>query len=147
MRYMMASLLAVMTSVAFSYPSKASKEDKFLASGQLTLDNALVKSAQGIKTLFIVIYDADSSAPMPYAAQKVGLAKDAKGKFHSFKLSTNSIQMMGGRMQSFPKNLKIKARLDKDGSAGPDGAGDIIGIVNKVAVGSKNVSITLNNKK
>lgn len=147
MRYIMSILLLLMTPLAFAYPTKVMKKDKFLLSGQLVLDKSLEKHAKGIKTLFLVIYDADSSARMPYAAQKVDLNKDAKGKFYNFKLTTNSMQMMGGRMHGLPKTLRVKARLDKDGSAGPDMPGDIIGVINKTSVGTKNLSITLREKK
>ena len=146
MRNLISLMVLMMSCLAFSYPTKVMKKDQFLVSGKLVLDNALEKSAKGIKTLFIVIYDADSSARMPYAAQKVELGKDVKGQFHSFKLTTNSVQMMGGRMQGLPKNLRIKAKLDKDGSAGPDAPGDIVGVVNKAPIGSKDLTITLKQK-
>ena len=40
-------------------------------------------------------------------------------------------------------DLKVKARLDKDGSAGPDQPGDIVGMSQVVKRGSTNIKIVL----
>ncbi|SMF64648.1 c-type cytochrome biogenesis protein CcmI/CycH [Pseudobacteriovorax antillogorgiicola] len=119
-----------------------------LASGTVVLDKSLEAKAKGIRTLFLVIYNPESKMPMPYGAKKVALKSDAKGKFHNFQLDMGSISLMpaakmGGKLQT----MRIKARLDKDGSAGRDQPGDIYGEVSKVAVGAKNVTITLNKMK
>ena len=103
-------------------------------------DAALQKKDVGIRTLFLVIYDADSAAPMPFGAMKVTLDKDAKGMFYKGSLTSENVMAMSGGAP--PKNLRIKARLDKDGSAGRDEAGDLIGIADHVAAGSS-VKITV----
>lgn len=102
---------------------------------EIKLDDAQAKAAAGIRTLFITIYDQESKMPMPYGAMKVDLDKDAKGVVYKGKLDSNNIMKMGGG--ETPKKLRIKAKLDKDGSAGADAAGDVVGIVEGVAVGSK----------
>ncbi len=112
-----------------------------LASGTLVLDGAkdVVTAAKGIKTLFLVVYE--SGTRMPYGAKKVVLTKDAVGSFYKFKLGTDNIQMMRGGVA--PAKLKIKARLDKDGSAGPDSVGDVVGIIDGVNVGTGKLILKL----
>ncbi len=98
-------------------------------------DLALVQKSANIRTLYITLYDADAPTPRPYGAMKVILDKDAaKGTLYRGALTSETVMIMGGG--ATPKNLKIKARLDKDGSAGPDEKGDLVGIVEKVAVGA-----------
>lgn len=105
-----------------------------IASLEVSIDDAaLVKKDAGIRTLFVILYDADSPRPMPYGAVKIDLKEDAKGSFYKGDLTSENIQTMGGG--PVPKNLRLKARLDKDGSAGMDQAGDLVGTVEKVKVG------------
>ncbi|NRA63173.1 MAG: hypothetical protein HRU19_01750 [Pseudobacteriovorax sp.] len=130
-----------------AYPLMAEGPAKIqkVASGDITLSDALVKDAQKIKTLFIVIYDMDSPRPMPFAATKVDLKQPPKKSFHKFDLDTTSIRQM--RPGPLPKNMRIKARLDVDGSAGMDQAGDITGEVTSIKPGAKGVKILLDKKK
>lgn len=98
-------------------------------------DLALVQKSAAIRTLYITLYDADAPAPRPYGAMRVVLEKDAaKGTIFRGALTSANVMIMGGG--PMPKNLKIKARLDKDGSAGPDEKGDLVGIVEKIAAGA-----------
>lgn len=109
---------------------------KVFADVEVKLDDAKLNGkAHGIRTLYLTIYDASSPAPRPYGALKVDLTADAKGTFYKGKLNADNVMVMGGG--EAPKSLRIKARLDKDGSAGPDSAGDLVGIAEKVAAGSK----------
>ena len=116
-----------------------------MATGQLTLDAALQQKATGIKTLFIVIYDEASKRPMPFGATKVMLDKDAKGKFHKFELTTKNVRQMGHG--PLPQTMRIKARLDKDGSAGMDTAGDLVGEVKGVKKGATDITIAISEAK
>ena len=101
-------------------------------------DAALIKQSASIRTLYITLYDADAPTPRPYGAMKVMLEKDAaKGTLYKGALTSENVIVMGAG--ETPKNLKIKARLDKDGSAGPDEKGDLVGIALKVAAGSSTV--------
>ncbi len=121
-----------------------------LASGTIELkkDSVLVSKAKGIRTLFVVIYDLKSKRPMPYGAVKYDLKTDAKGVFHKFELTTENVKQMGGMMgSSVPTELRIKARLDKDGSGGRDRPGDIVGEIKSVKAGSKNLKIVLSTLK
>ena len=103
-------------------------------------DAKLEKQGAGIRTLYITIYDEASKAPMPYGAMKVELKADAKGTIYKGKLDTANIMVMGHG--DAPKTLRIKAKLDKDGSAGMDAAGDLVGNATGVTAGSK-VTITI----
>lgn len=104
-------------------------------------DAALVKKDAGIRTLYVILYDAESQRPMPYGAIKIDLKEDAKGTFYTGDLTSDNVQAMGGG--PVPKNLRLKARLDKDGSAGMDSPGDLVGTAEKVKVGDK-VKIKIN---
>jgi hypothetical protein len=107
-----------------------------IATLEVSIEDAnLVKKDAGIRTLFIIVYDADSPRPMPYGAMKVDLKEDAKGTFYSGVLNTDNVQAMGGG--SLPKNIRLKARLDKDGSAGMDATGDLTGQIDKIKLGDK----------
>jgi hypothetical protein len=103
-------------------------------------DSTLQKKDVGIRTLFFVIYDADSAMPMPFGAMKVTLDKDAKGVFYKGTLTSENVMAMSGGAP--PKNMRIKARLDKDGSAGRDEPGDLTGVADHVTVGSS-IKITV----
>ncbi len=107
-----------------------------IAQVEVSLDDAaLVKKAAGIRTLFVIVYDAESPRPMPFGAIKIDLKEDAKGTFYTGELTTDNVQTMGGG--AVPKNIRLKARLDKDGSAGMDSAGDITGQIEKAKAGDK----------
>lgn len=115
-----------------------------IASLEVSIDDAkLVEKDAGIRTLFVILYDAESKEPKPrpYGAMKVDLSADAKGTFYKGDLTSSNVMAMGGG--SLPKVLKVKVRLDKDGSAGPDQGGDLVGIAEKVKAGDK-VKIVIN---
>ncbi len=109
--------------------------EKF-ASVQVSIDKgSFEKEKAGIHTLFVILYDREASTPRPYGALKVDLKEDAKGTFYTGDLTSGNITTMGEG--PLPKKFKIKARLDKDGSAGGDLPGDLVGIVENVAAGEK----------
>jgi hypothetical protein len=111
-----------------------------LANVEIKLLDKLAAKSAGIRTLYVTLYDAESSKPMPYGAMKVVLEKDAAGTVYKGKLDgSNVMMMMGGGGGAEPATLRIKARLDKDGSAGPDAAGDLVGIAEKVKRGGEAV--------
>ena len=88
-----------------------------IADVDVKIDEALVKKATGIHTMFIVLYDAASTRPMPYGAIKVTLDKDAKGTFYKGALTTDNVMVMGGG--DLPKTVRIKAKLNPQDNAGP----------------------------
>lgn len=109
-----------------------------LADVEIKIDDlSLVQKGEGINTLYISLYDADSPMPRPYAAIKIALDKGAaKGTIYRGSLNTGNVTVMGGAQ---PKAFRVKAKLDKDGAAGPDAAGDLVGIIEKVVVGAATV--------
>lgn len=143
MKTLMFIAAAACSTTLFAAPKAAAPATKetVYASGKLELDSKLADKAKGIRTLFISIYDADSAMPRPYAATKIDLPKDATGAFHDFKLTPENIMAMG--QGPAPQSMRIKAKLDKDGNAGPDATGDVTGTVNGVKQGAANVVIKL----
>lgn len=115
-------------SLSLSYVAKAA--DQKIASVEVNVEAAAEKTA-GIRTLFIIVYAQDGK--MPYGAMKVDLKADAKGTVYKGDLTTANVQTMGGG--PVPQSLRLKARLDKDGSAGPDQPGDLAAIVESVKAG------------
>ena len=126
-------LFALCSSVALAGPSK-------IAEVEVKLSPKLLAQASGVRTLFITVFDAKSPRPMPYGAMKVDLSKDAGEQVYKGNLDTDIVRPMGGG--EVPKLLRIKARLDKDGGAGPDSSGDLVGVVNEIQAGAK-VTITI----
>lgn len=137
MRFMSSIVLSLSLGLgSFAYAAEK------IASVEVNLDDAnLIKKTAGIRTLFIILYDADNPMPRPYGAMKVDLKADASGSVFKGDLTTENVQAMGGG--PVPKNLRIKARLDKDGSAGKDQAGDLVGSQDKVKLG-ESTKIVLN---
>lgn len=124
------SLIAPM----FAHAAKAAT----FANVEVKVAEAIASKGAGIRTLYITLYDAEAAQPRPYGAMKVTLEKDAKGTLFKGKLDDNNVMLMGAPGQA-PAAFKIKARLDKDGSAGPDAAGDLVGFAEKVKVGADTV--------
>lgn len=113
-----------------------------LATVEVTIEGEQLKAAAGIRTLYVIVFDANS--PRPYGAMKVDLKADASGTLYKGDLTVDpeatstknggNVMVMGASTP--PKTLRLKARLDKDGSAGKDQPGDIVGITEGVAAGS-----------
>lgn len=119
---------------------------ELIASGRLSLSPKLNDKAKGIRTLYLVIYDENSPRPMPFGARKITLKKDASGQFMDFKLTRNNVQIMGGGAK-LPTKIRLKARLDQDGSAGMDQAGDLVGQVKGLKLGQKDVKLLIDSAK
>lgn len=107
-----------------------------LASGKLILKAPATDS----RTVFLIVQDPSSPAPMPCAAQKIELPKPLAGEI-SFTLDSDQMQLMA--CSEIPAVFHLKAKLDKDGSAGRDSSGDVIGIAQNVKKGAKNVKVTV----
>ena len=127
-----AGLAALIASSSVSYGSGV----KF-ADVEIKLNDKLVKSAAGLRTLYLIVYDAESPMPMPFGALKVDLSQDATAQVFKGTLDESNLKVMG--QGGTPKKLRIKARLDKDGSAGKDSPGDIVGQVEGIVLGGKAV--------
>lgn len=112
-----------------------------LVSGKLTLSKELTAKAKGIRTVYISILDPQSPMPMPCAAQKFTLVKDAEGSFLDFTVDSDQAVMMA--CAEIPAEMNLKVKLDKDGNAGRDSSGDIVGVKSGVKKGAKGIAITL----
>lgn len=142
----------VVVVVGINFAINTGQKSPIYASGSLEIPEGLASSATGISTLFMVIYDLDSPVPMPYGAVRFRLDQPvAAGKFFDFNITKEKIQLMGMAENNanaglFPKRLRIKARLDRDGIAGRDQQGDIVGEANPVAFGTTGLVIRLDHK-
>lgn len=136
-------VLVVIGLVVMSVGKFASKSTVF-ARGSLVLKEDLRDQARGIRTVFIVLYDEESPAPMPYAAIREVISKDASGEFLNFVLTKDNMQIMNQQSHKTPSKLRIKARLDRSGTAGMDQPGDITGEISGVSAGSEGLKIVLN---
>ncbi|HET9237464.1 MAG TPA: hypothetical protein VFO10_09455 [Oligoflexus sp.] len=115
---------------------------KKLATVEVTIEGKQLTAAAGIRTLYVIVFDAKS--PRPYGAMKVDLKADASGTLYKGDLTVDpeatstkndgNVMVMGA--PTLPTTIRLKARLDKDGSAGKDQPGDIVGIAEEVAAGS-----------
>jgi hypothetical protein len=125
--------------LALAAPVARAEAAKPFAEVEVKLDDEkLAAKGAGVHTLYITLYDAASQAPRPYGAIKVDLTKDAaKGTIYKGTLDQSNVMVMGGG--AAPAKLRIKAKLDKDGSAGPDSPGDLVGTADGVALGGKAV--------
>ncbi len=129
--------IAPLFALTFGSLAQAADATK-IASLEVSIDDAkLVEKDAGIRTLFVILYDAESKEPKPrpYGAMKVDLTADAKGTFYKGDITSKDVMVMFEG--PLPKVLKVKVRLDVDGSAGPDQAGDLVGIAEKVNAGDK----------
>ncbi len=116
--------------------------DQKFATLEVTVEDKVAKAAAGVRTLYVIVYDNESKMPMPYGAMKVDLKADAKGSIFKGDLTTANVQRMNPQAP-FPKTIRLKARLDKDGNAGMDQPGDAVGKVDGIKVGD-NAKIVIN---
>lgn len=108
--------------------------------GRVVLSDELKSAATGIETLFLIVSPTDM--PMPYGAFRKKLGDIAPGVVYEFALTYDNLQRM--RMDlPWPEPFKIKARLDRDGVAGPDQPGDLVGEVTSLTPGAKDVQIEI----
>ena len=133
--------LVIMILVAALMAGQMGETSHAYAKGQVVLAPELNVAAKGIHTLFIIASRVDG--PMPLGAFKKTLGSDAEGAFYDFVLTKDNMQLMAGD-GTWPAEIKLKARLDMDGFAGPDQPGDIVGEVFPVALGQDGIEIRLN---
>lgn len=118
------------------------------AKGRIVLDPRLLTQAQGIETLFIIASGPDR--PMPLGAlRKVLGSANIKADLYEFVLTKDNMQLMGGGMggggpgPDLPETFKLKARLDRDGVAGPDQPGDLVGEIAVVRRGQDDLELRI----
>ncbi len=113
-----------------------------IAEGKVVLKPEFDAQAQGMRTVYIIVRDPASPMPMPYGAMATTLTSDATGNVMNFKLTKENLRVMA-EASSHPQKVTIKARLDMDGLGGSDQPGDIVGILENVDWGARNLTIAL----
>lgn len=138
-----AILFLVVVIIGVTHAVNTGERSPILVSGTLELDDQYVENAQGIQTLFLVLYDVNSPMPMPYGAVKEKLPKSATaGKFFEFFITKEKITLMRPDTP-VPSQVRIKARLDKDGIAGRDQPGDLTGEIKSINTGSQDLKLVI----
>jgi len=110
------------------------------ARGKVVLSDAVKEAAVGANTLFVIVSGVES--PMPYAAMRITLSGNLHGELDDFVLTNERVQRMRPE-EPWPAEFKLKARLDRDGTAGPDQPGDLVGEIAVVKDGSENLVLTI----
>lgn len=113
-----------------------------IAEGKVVLKPEFDAQAQGMRTVYIIVRDPASPMPMPYGAMATTLTSDATGNVMNFKLTKENLRVMA-EASNPPQKVTIKARLDMDGLGGSDQPGDIVGILENVDWGARNLTIAL----
>lgn len=136
-------LLLLVVGLALKIAFETGEKSPIYAAGDVELDAALVEKAKGMRTLFFIVYDADSPRPMPFGAVKETLNEDPKpGVFYHFMITKEKLTTMQPGLPP-PTNLRLKARLDLDGMGGMDQTGDITGGLDRVTFGEEHLQIKL----
>ena len=144
-RWSIILILLLTTGLIILSVARFANKSTVLARGVLRIEGALVPKAKGIRTVFIVVYDEESPMPMPWAAIKETLSKDAEGDFLKFILTKDNMQQMNPNSHKLPQKIRIKARLDRDGQGGVDQPGDLTGSISGVSTGAEGLVIPINN--
>lgn len=113
-----------------------------IAEGKVILKPEFDAQAQGMRTVYIIVRDPASPMPMPYGAMATTLVSDPSGTVLNFKLTKENLRVMA-ESQNHPQKVNIKARLDMDGLGGSDQPGDIVGTVENIDWGARNLTIAL----
>lgn len=143
-RWLVPILVVLLIGIGMVFIQKTGVQSSIIARGQILLDPSLIDEAQGIQTLFITLYENDAEGMMPYGGIKYQVSR-IEEKVLDFTLTKDNLQVMNPGVP-FPKILRIKARLDRAGQAGPDKPGDFVGEQRDVPLGAEQVSIQINKK-
>jgi hypothetical protein len=135
--------LAVIITVAIMTAGNMGTTSHAIAKGKIVLDEPIASQAQGIETLFIIALGNDR--PMPLGAFKKTMSSTLQGgDIYDFTLTKDNMQLMGAMGGEFPNEFRLKARLDRDGVAGPDQPGDLVGEIAMVHKGDGDLELRIN---
>jgi hypothetical protein len=112
--------------------------------GTITIPEEMRGDAAGTGTLFVIINDEANPMPMPFGAMKEKMPLDLSQPIPFF-VTKESLRMMNPDAAP-PKVMRVKVRIDKDGTAGVDQPGDLTAIVEHVNFGTKDLAITINHR-
>jgi len=100
-----------------------------------TLAEPIKSLATHHNVVYVTLFDETS--PMPYAAMREVINVGSDGKVRDILVTLEKIQVMNSSRPR-PASMRVKVRLDADGSAGPDQPGDITGETTGVKWGEEN---------
>lgn len=135
-------IVVIIAAVVFA-AGRFADQPKIFARGTIELAPELLDKAAGIETLFVVLYDADSPAPLPYGAMRDVIRIADQSSLGDFILTPERVQVMRPGTPE-PTNFRLKFRLDRDGQGGQDQLGDLVGEVERVAYGTENIKVSIN---
>ena len=148
--------------LAIGYALLVGDEAKIYVNGTVEVSPSLQEQSKAADTLYIILRDASGGdvpitvveadaiignkprvPTMPWGAyrDKVNFSSNSS---YGFTITKDNIQLMGQQQSDPPEVFNIKVRLDRDGQAGADQPGDIVGTMEGVQRGSKDVRIVLN---
>src|SRR5690242_19219600 len=136
-------LLLVVAAGIYSAMETGEKSPVFV-SGTIEVAPNLTGDAQGVGTMFVILFDEGSAMPMPFGAMKEHLPSGLS-KPIPFLVTKESLQRMNPDAP-LPKSLRVKVRFDKDGVAGPDQPGDLVGSLTEVAFGERKAQIKVDQR-
>ncbi len=134
-------VVLVVTVVALISAGLEGEKSPVYVQGEIVIPENLRGDAEGVKTLFVIIYDEASPMPMPFGAQKEKMPVDLTKPIPYF-VTKEALQMMNPDAPP-PQSMRVKVRIDKDGIAGPDQPGDLTGEVTSVAFGTTGKTIEI----
>jgi len=132
--------LVIVIAIAIGTAGKMGDTSKAHARGKVVLDDSLRDAAKDIKTLYLIV--GHTETPMPFGALRKGLSDPPQGEVYEFVLTTDRVQRMREDLP-WPDPFKLKARLDRDGAAGPDQPGDLVGEIASVKDGSEGLVVRI----
>lgn len=136
--------IAVVIVIAIVMAGRMGKTSATHAAGTVVVSDDLVDEAKSIKTLFITVFDINQPRP-PYGAMRQTVEVSADGTVTDFVLTKERVQRMQPQ-KPWPKEFRLKARLDQDGSAGMDRPGDLVGELPSVSAGATGLTLKINHK-
>ncbi len=139
-------ILVVLAAVVVALISAMNMGEKspVIAAGTIAIADDLKADAKQVEHFFVIVYDEDSPMPMPFGAMKEAVPADISVPV-PFTLTKESLRIMNPDAPP-PKKLRLKARFDLDGVAGPDQPGDLVGQTEHVDYGSSQVQILIDKK-
>lgn len=127
--------------LAIAYAVVIGEKSELYIAGEVVVSPALQEKANNLQTIFIILRGADSQLPMPYGAYR-DRVDFAAANVYRFVLTKEKLQLMS-QQAPVPKIFNLKVRLDRDGLAGADAAGDLVGAKTDIAFGTSGVKVVL----
>lgn len=121
--------------------AKFAEKPASYVSGTIKASPEIAEKAQGIKIMFVTVFDADQPGP-PYGAMREPINIGLDGVERIFYVTREKLQVMNAA-RPLPNNIRVKVRFDRDGQGGPDRPGDIVGEIPNLPIGTEEVTIEM----